>query len=108
MAFRENKSLSQHVNEDHSVQVASPRQCRQRYGIETQTFKNQRDLTLLLVSVRCSVLGSLALLCKHLLRRPQLRGEWIASLALPLPTESIPNTLLTNFLPGSSLQLENG
>lgn len=62
MAFIENKSLSQHVNEDHSVRVASPRQCRQRYGIKTQTFKNQRDLTLLLVSVKHSALGSLPLL----------------------------------------------
>lgn len=62
MAFTEDKSLSQHVNEDHSARVASPRQYRQRYGIKTQTFKNQRDLTLLLVSVKRSVLGSLRLL----------------------------------------------
>lgn len=58
MGFMENKSLSQHVNEDLSVQVAFP---RHRYGIKTQTFKNQRDLPLLLVSIRYSVLGSLFL-----------------------------------------------
>lgn len=62
MAFMENKSLSQDVNEDHAAQVASPRQCRQCYGIKTQTFKNQRDLTLLLVPVKRGVLGRLPLL----------------------------------------------
>lgn len=112
MAFMENKSLAQHVNEDHSVQVASPRRCRQRYGIKTQTFKNQRDLTLLLVSVKCSVLGSLPLLrpspantsCNGL----SSVGNGLHRSPLSLPTKSIPSTLLTNFLPVSSLQLENG
>jgi len=56
MVFMENESLSQHANEDHLARVASPRQCRQCCGIKTQTLKNQMDLTLLLLSVECSVL----------------------------------------------------
>lgn len=107
MAFVENKSLSQHVNENHSAQVASPRHCRQHYGIKIQTFKNQRDVTLLSVPVKhCA--GSLPLLrgSKRLLKQPWLRGERMASLALSLPAEPIPNALLTDFLSVSALHLE--
>lgn len=87
MAFTEDKSLSQHVNEDHSARVASPRQYRQRYGIKTQAFKNQRDLTLLLVSVKRSVLGSLRLL--RLSPANASAGWGMACIALPFSSHKI-------------------
>lgn len=76
--------------------------CRQCYGIKTQTFKNQRDSTLLLASGRCSVLPLLGLSPANP-PAMEMPGAGIASLSLPLPTNPDPNTLLTNFLPVSLL-----